>query len=277
MTPVRGSSSQNCSRSLPLTSLLLPTDTNSEIPMPRRAAWLEQLDAEPTRLREERDVAVDRLRRREGRVETHFRIGVRDAEAVRSDHAHAVGAGGRNDRALERGAGRVELGETGREHDQPVHALARALLDELGYLGGGTDDHRQVDRSGDLEDGAERGDAVDRRRVRIDRVHLAAEAGVAQVPHDGVADLARRAARTDHRDRSRREQTCDRRGFRVVLASGDRPEGIGRRNDREAGLDGAGFEVHVAHPPGRSEHLQHRGIARQRLRGERVDPVRRAR
>ena len=102
---------------------------------------------------------------------------------------------------------------------------------------------------------------------------VAAEAGVTQVPHDGVADLARRAARTDHRDRSRREQPCDRRGFRVVLALGDRPEGIGRRNDREAGLDGAGFEVHLAHPPGRSEHLQHRGIARQRLRGERVDPV----
>ena len=40
ITSVRGSSSQYCKRSLPLTSLLFPTETNSEIPIPRAAAWL---------------------------------------------------------------------------------------------------------------------------------------------------------------------------------------------------------------------------------------------
>ena len=49
---MRGSSSQYCRRSLPDRSALLPTETNVEMPMPRRARLVEQRDPDAAALRE---------------------------------------------------------------------------------------------------------------------------------------------------------------------------------------------------------------------------------
>ena len=61
ITSVFGSSSQYCSRSLPLTSALLPTETKSEMPIPRLRGAAHQLDPETARLRQERDRPAHRV------------------------------------------------------------------------------------------------------------------------------------------------------------------------------------------------------------------------
>ena len=90
---VAGSSYQYASRSLPLTSALLPSETNVEMPHPVRVGAVQDRDADRAGLRGDRQPTGRGHRRREAGGQPDRRIGVDDAEAVGADQPHAVRAG----------------------------------------------------------------------------------------------------------------------------------------------------------------------------------------
>ena len=120
-----GSVSQCCSRSLPLTSDLLPTETNSEMPMPSSPARLISSMPRPPDCDRKATGPRTGSHRCERRVHPHFGRGVHDAEAVRTDDAHPVAARGRHDRPFALLAARADLRESGGDDDDAVHAFLR--------------------------------------------------------------------------------------------------------------------------------------------------------
>ena len=233
----------------------------------------QQLDAQTSRLREERDVARHRQARRERGVEAHAVDGVDDTEAVRTDHAHAVAASGNNDRVLELVSGGTRLGETGGNDHQTSRVLARGLGHDVERLGGWSHDDHEVDRTGHVVERRVRRGPLDRLGRGVDRVDVALKAELTQVAHDCIADLAAMCARTHDRDRSGREQTRDRRRFRGVLARRDHSIRCRTRRDVEMRAHGAAVEAARATPSGACEHTQHAGVVGQCVRGERRHAV----
>ena len=177
-----------------------------------------QLDPEPARLRQERDVPRDGPRRRERRVHSHVGRGVHHAETVRSDDAHAVAARQRDELALGLFALGTGLGEPGRDDQHAPNALLRALPRDAGNVGRRHDDDREVDGVRHLEHARVRAHAGDGNRRRVYRVDRALEPVLEQVAKQLVTDPSRAAAGSDHRDRAGREQPSDRRRLRVALA-----------------------------------------------------------
>ena len=146
ITDVASSASQYRSRSLPEMSALLPTDTKLEMPMPRRAALVDQRDAECPGLRHERDVARDRVDRREGRIHLDRRVGVGESHAVGADDSHAVTPRRFDQRCFDGAAGRAELGKAGADDDDAADVRRPAFLDHPGHGVGGHRDDGQIGR-----------------------------------------------------------------------------------------------------------------------------------
>ena len=195
-----------------------------------------ELDAEPARLRQERDVSGIGWRRRERRVHADSGRGVHDAEAVRSDDAHAVAARESHELALAR---RCPSSPTSANPammtTRPCTPFSAHSRDDVRRPRRGHDDDREVDRVGNVERrvGYAR-TPRDRCRRRVHRVDRTVEPVREQVAEQLVADRARSAARADHRDRTRREQPRHRRRLGVPFALLDRRDRARRRLDREA-------------------------------------------
>ncbi len=165
------------------------------------AGAAHELDAEPARLRAEPNRAAHGFHRRERCVHAHTGGGVHDTEAVRPDDSHAVAPGGGHDCALGRLAVAADLGEPGRDDHEPVYTLLCTLLDDGGNGRGGYDDHREVDRVGNVQHGCVRPHARDRRRGRVHGIHRPLELVTEQVAEQLVADRALFSARANDRDR----------------------------------------------------------------------------
>ena len=126
---VASSSSQYCSRSLPLTSARLPADTKVEMPSPRRvAASSRATPSAPDCAKKPSGPRPRHVRRQRG-VEADLRVGVDEPEGVRADHSEPVRPGGAHEGPLRRPPLGSALGEPGRHHDQPVHAGGRRVVD----------------------------------------------------------------------------------------------------------------------------------------------------
>ena len=111
---------------------------------------LEDRRAEGAGLAEEAGPAARRHHRRQRGVERLAGIGVDDPEAVRPDQPQAVGPGQPDQPALPLTALLAGLGEAGRDHDQPVHALGGAVEDDVLHRVGRHGDDREVDVVGDV-------------------------------------------------------------------------------------------------------------------------------
>ena len=227
--------------------------------MPQVAGLAQQLDAEPARLREERDVA----RRpgcvgRERRVQAHRRVGVQRRRGSSGRPSRMPFAARRRRRSRARRACRRRpiSAKPAEMITQPVHALLRALVDDAGHLGGGHDDDREVDRAGDVEHGRIRRDAGDRRRVvGLHRVH-----GPSKPCRAGSGTLRCRSCPA--RGSRRSPRPC---GARAAAPSTPPPPACSRlddadrrlrRLDREAGPHRAAVEAALARPAGRREDVR---------------------
>ena len=272
-----GSVSQCCSRSLPLTSDLLPTDTNSEMPIPSSPVRL--ISSMPSPPDCDRNAtgprtgttganvafictsgAVFTMPRQFGPM---TRMPLRRAVATMACSASLPA--------------RSHLGEPGRDDHDAVHTFLRAVVDDRGNGVGRHHDERDVDRVGDVEDARVGAHARDRHRGRVHRVHRALEVVREQVAEQLVADRARAPARADDRDRTRREQPRRRRALGARLARFDRRDRVRRRFDREPHPHRAVHERPLRGPARVGEHVQHPRVVGQRVRGERRDAVRPAR
>ncbi len=232
-------------------------------PAPGRLA--QHGDAERTGLGEEPGPAGQRRERRERGVQRDGHVGVDDAEAVRPDHPHAVGARRGDDVALQGPAGGplvgvAALAEPAAEDHQAAHAARGAVVHDLDDGGRGYGDHDEIERVGDVEHRPQRGHAADVARLGVDRVERAVEVAAQQVGEHRVADLARVVARADHCDRAGIEQPPDRVGLGALLALAHHLVGHRGRVDRELQGDLAVLEVALGLVPRLTEHPHHRGV-----------------
>ena len=102
----------------------------------------------------------------EGRVQPDAGNG--DAEAVRTDQAHAVSAA-----RLQQARSGVR--ETGRDDDQRANAAAAALFRDFSDGGSGHDDDGQVHPVWQVIDASDAGQSRQRAGMRVDRDHPAME------------------------------------------------------------------------------------------------------
>ena len=236
-------------------------------PTPSRLA--EHRHAQRTGLAEEAGPTGERRQRRERRVEPHRPVGVDHAQAVRPDDAHAVLAGGDDQRPLRVEPGIVAaLAESSGDHDQPVHAFRRALLDDRRYRVGRNADDGEVDRVGHIGDRGVGAHARDVPGLLVDREQLAVEAHSQQVAKHQVADLGLVVARADDSDRRREEQPPDRPGLGVLLALVHHLLGHRGLVDVELEVDLAVIEMPDRLVAGIAEDPQHRAVLGEHHGGE---------
>ena len=116
-------------------------------------------------------------------------------------------------------------------------------------------------------------DAADRLRVRVDGKHRAGEPSANQVVDELVADRPRVAARADHGDRTRVEDSPDRRHHRRPLPFLDVFVELFGRRKWEAHRDHAAFEVAGDIEPCVAKDIHHRPVVGKGLRIETFDAV----
>ncbi len=193
--------------------------------------------------------------------------GVDGTHRAGADEAHPV-----EPRCVDDGAYGVVVGEPGRDHQHPGHTLAGALIDHRGHDVGGNRDQRQVDRAGDVVDRPVHHDTGDSLGRRVHRVDVAGEPVNQEVGQQLVADGARFAARTDHCDRPRFQQSRDRPGLGPLRTLLHRGERLGCRIDRHPDLNDAVGERAAGLESGLLQHRQHAAVRRKYLGRERLDP-----
>ena len=223
-TSVPGSSSQYWSRSLPLTSALLPTDTKLDTPSPMRA--------DRSRMAMPSAPDWDCMAMRPGPAAYGENVASRpiavfdDTEAVRADEPHAVAAGEVAQFGLR--ADLAHLAEPGAQHHDSRHTLRRALAHDLDHGERGDGDDRQVDGARDVEHGRIRLHAGDLLGAGIDRIHRPGEPTGEQVAEHLVPDGVRVPAGADDRDRPRSEQAGHRCCLGPMLSRPRRQPAPGR-------------------------------------------------
>ena len=170
------------------TSACSPSETKCEKPMPRAAGPVEHGGDQRARLRDEGQLAGQRVGVREAGVQPDVRR--QQAEAVGPEDAQQVRPRGVEHGLLLRGV------EPGGEHDRGARA-ARAELrrSARARVAGGVQITARSGASGRLGDVGVDRHAVELRVLRVDRPERAGEAAVAQVAPDRGADAGRALAR----------------------------------------------------------------------------------
>jgi len=173
----------------------------------------EDPGAERSALGDERDVAARWETLAEGRVQADVRVGVEDAEAVRSHERHPVLRGPSHDLGLERGAGLADLAESGGDDHEAFRPDRPELVDHAGDLRRRNDDHPEVGSFGEVRDRGIAPDPRDALRGGVDRVRDAPEPALEDVAKEACPDLARLVRRADDRDRGGLKQLLQFRGL----------------------------------------------------------------
>ena len=153
------------------------------------------------RLRNQREISRPRHVRGKTRIEAH--AGHHDAQAVRPDQPHAVFAG-RSDRGLLQGPRSVT--EPGRDDQRARRAASSGLIDNAGNRARRRRDDHKLRHERQLVEAVHRRDAADLGMTRIDEAELSREASLLNVLQNGASNGDRAGARTDERDRTRRQQ-----------------------------------------------------------------------
>ena len=166
-----------------------------------RGRPVEHRGDERARLRDERELAGQRVGVREARVDAEVRA--EQAEAVRPEHAQHVRPRGVERRLL------LRRREPGRHHDRGARAEAAEFVDERRHRVGRRAQHREVGRLRQIAGSSEDPLAVERRVLRVHAEDRPLEApGAAVAPH-GCADAAGAVRGADDRDRFRFEQLIE--------------------------------------------------------------------
>ena len=221
----------------------------------------------------ERDVAGDRVDRRERGVHPDRRVGVGQAHAVRPDDTHPVSPGRLDERGLHGAAVGAELGKPGTDDHDATHVGGATLGDHVGHGLGGNGDDRHVGAGRRVTDARIGVDAADRLGERVDGQHRAGEAAAHEVVHQLVADGARSATGADDSDRGGAQDATDRCDHGSPFAFLDvLVEHFGWRQ-READVDDAGVEVTGDVEPCVAEDVHHRPVVGQGLGVEALDAV----
>ena len=174
-TLVASSSDHHESRSLPLTSALLPIETKLERPIPRLFASARMAIPSPPDCEAKPRVPVVGVSlAKVAFMETPGSV-LRTPKRVRAHHPHPVGVGQTRHHALQGRAVGAVLGEVRRDDDQATDAFTATLVDDLGHRTGRYRHDGQVNGTWDLLKAGEAGHAGDMRGRRVDRVNGALE------------------------------------------------------------------------------------------------------
>ncbi len=234
---------------------------------------LQERGAERARLAEEAHPPPARHGGGEGGVEPDGGVGVGDAEAVGAHDAQAVGAGDAGQLVLAGASFRARLTEPGGDHDQAVHALLRALLDDVDHAFGRHRDDGQVDLAVDGAHARVRPHARHRPHLPVHGVDGAGEVGGQEVAQHGLAHAARLARGADDRDRTGGEQPGDRAGLGPVLARGrDLGGGVGGGQVERHAYD-AVLELALGRVAGLAQQPRHTHVGGQHVGDEAFDAV----
>ena len=216
------------------------------------------------------DATCGRRHRRKCRVQPDSRIAIQQAHAVWSDQTAAGPPNAVDERGLAGTTVFATLAEAGADHADRAHVLAEALIDGCQHLIRRDDDHRQIDRSGDVSDSRVGGDSVDLLRTGMDRHHGSGEAIGNEVVQDLRSDFAALAIGADDRDGARFEKRFHRRRRGGARARrGLVCEGISRRQGQghavgavldACGHGKAGFTKYVEHALVVTEHVGIEGV-----------------
>ena len=155
----------------------------------------------------------------EGRV--HVQRGVVDAQAVRSDDAHAAVTRNRGNCLLTTQACVAHLRKAGTEHHRGADTLRRTFGQRRQHRGGWHRHHRQIDRPRCIGNVRQRCDALHRLAARINRIQRTAKAALQQIVQGPAADAGGVVRRTNDGHRAWRHQGIEsgwggRRVFRRV-------------------------------------------------------------
>ncbi len=186
---------------------MLPSETTREKPTAAIGGPVEHRRHHRSRLRHEREVAGSRREVREAGVDAARRH--HESDAVGAHDAQAARASRVEHRALERGPVRPTLAKPGRQDDRGARAALGELADDLGHRRRRRRDHREIGCERQARDVAIDGHAVHRLEARMHRQDRPVEAGAEQVVGDGAPDRAFALARSDQRDRARREESVE--------------------------------------------------------------------
>ena len=147
---------------MPLTSALLPIDTNDEMPAP--PAWASAAMAIPTPPDCEAMAIPPGTERLAGERGVQPARGRDDAEAVRPDEAHAVAAGGGEQLVLQAAPSAPSLGEPGRDDHGGRDAGGATTVDDVGHRRCGHGDDGEIGHVVELVELGHGVDPADRRR-----------------------------------------------------------------------------------------------------------------
>ena len=218
---------------------------------------LDDRQAQGARLRQEADVALEGRIRREGGVHSNVVAGVDHAHAVGADDTYAALAGDGQQLALHLLAGRARLGEAGRDHDHAVDALLSAFTGGLHRELGRNDDHSQIHRARDVQDGLVGADRLDHVRAGVDRVDRAVEAAIQEVVEHLAADGPALATGADNRHGTGSQHAAHGVHRRDLLAGLEAGLRLGGERCREFDTDGARSALHGDAEAAVAEHVEH--------------------
>ncbi len=268
MTSVRGSSLQYCTRSLPETSALLPTETNVEMPRFRRRAssrsarprapLCEDRPTRPSGGWTGENVALRRTRgsvlMRPMQLGPTMRIpAARTFSRIAASRWRPSAPVSRNPALMMTSA---------------AHAARDAVVDGGLDRGRRNGENREIHGSRNRPDARIRAPPRDARRLRIDRVDLSAETGREQVVQDLRADLAATPRRPDDGHGARLEESLHRgrgrarRPLRGALF--ERGSRLERDDDSDCTRLGAVRDLE----PGVREDVEHAAVRGMDLGGE---------
>ena len=239
-------------------------------------------DAEPGQLIHQGDAQAAGLHDQPGGAGLRVPVGERGvqtdgghghAEAVRADQPHAVPTARRQQ---VRAGGGVE---PGRDHHQGPHAALAALLRDVQDRRGRDRDHGQVSRLGQVEHRGQAVLAADLPGAGVDHVEPTGVPGGADVVQDRPAHRAPVPAGADHHDRFGGEHVPQAgrvgaafplgHGVQVAVQGGS----VALTRQGKGHLHHPVLVVTLDRQAGVGEHLEHRGVLGQGLRGERGDLV----
>ena len=111
-----------------------------------------------------------------------------DAQAVRTENAHAVAAGDFQYLAFQCGAGMAALGKAAGHNQGEAHTALAALFDNARHRHGRRTDNRQIDAPRYVVQGLEGFLALNCLVFRIDREQTAAKARLQQITEQHLTD-----------------------------------------------------------------------------------------
>ena len=265
MTDVRGSSARYLNQIVAGHVGLVPDRDEAGDADVEALGVVEDCQPQRSALCRHGDATCGRRYRRKCRIQADGGIAIEQAHAVWSDQTAAGPPDAVDERGLAGATLFATLAEAGADHADRAHVLADALVDGCQDLIRRDDDHRQVNRSGDVPDSRVGGDPVDLLRTGMDRHHGSGEAIGDEIVQDLRADFAALAIGADDRDCARFEERFHRR--RRGSARSRRGlvcEGISRRQGQghavgavldPCGHGEAGFAKYVEHALVVTEHV----------------------